>query len=80
MQCNGKCHLMKELAKAAEQEKPLSDKKSVHQEAEILFYQPVTDYSFSIFIPLNKNNTPSIYSNLYIPVDQYSIFHPPLVA
>jgi hypothetical protein len=80
MHCNGKCHLMKELAKAAEKEKPLSDKKLAHQEAEILFYQPVTDYSFSVFIPSGKNNNPSIYSNLYIPVDQYSIFHPPLVA
>jgi len=80
MHCNGKCHLMKELAKAAEQQKPLSDKKLAHQEVEILFYQPVTDYSLSIFIPSNKNDNPSIYSNLYMPVDQYSIFHPPLAA
>ena len=31
MKCNGKCHLMKELAKASEGEKPnSSDKKNTH--------------------------------------------------
>ena len=39
MQCNGKCHLMKELAKAAESEKPISsDKKQLQEQTiEILF-------------------------------------------
>lgn len=80
MHCNGKCHLMKELAKAAEQEKPLSDKKSVHQEAEVLFYQPVTDYSIPAFTVSFTKNTPPFYSNLYSRVKQFSIFRPPLAA
>ncbi|MBX9808301.1 MAG: hypothetical protein K2X95_10950, partial [Flavobacteriaceae bacterium] len=34
MHCNGKCHLMKELAKAAENEKPISpNKKTVFLES-----------------------------------------------
>ncbi|MEN9488966.1 MAG: hypothetical protein RL494_1231 [Bacteroidota bacterium] len=39
LQCNGKCHLMKELAKASENEKPISsDKKFSVQENEVLFF------------------------------------------
>ena len=80
MHCNGKCHLMKELAKAAEQEKPLSDKKSAHQEVDVLFYQPVAHYFFEGFKPLALKITAPFYNNLYTPVYQFSIFHPPLVA
>lgn len=80
MHCNGKCHLMKELAKAAEQEKPLTDKKSAHQEAEVLFYQPVADYCIPLFKASFIKITPPFYSNLYNPVKQFSIFHPPLTA
>ena len=41
MECNGKCHLKKELAKASSEENSNSkDKKSVNkQEIEVLFYQ-----------------------------------------
>jgi len=40
MHCNGKCHLMKELAKESESEKPLSsDKKNISQELDILFFR-----------------------------------------
>jgi len=80
MHCNGKCHLMKELAKAAEQEKPLSDKKAAHQETEVLFYQPVADYTFPAFTASFTKTIPPSYSNLYSPVKQFSIFHPPLAA
>ena len=36
LHCNGKCQLMKELAKASENEKPISDKKIAAQEFEVL--------------------------------------------
>jgi hypothetical protein len=41
MECNGKCHLKKELAKASAEESSTSkDKKSVNkQEIEVLYYQ-----------------------------------------
>jgi len=79
MHCSGKCHLMKELAKAAEQEKPLSEKKSVHTEAEVLFCQAVTHYTFACYnTTATKQNLP-VYSNLYSNLNCNSVFHPPLV-
>ena len=39
LECNGKCHLMKELAKASENEKPLSSHKKAMSESEVLFFQ-----------------------------------------
>lgn len=78
MHCNGKCHLMKELAKAAENEKPSSEKKSLHQETEVLFCQDVTDFSFSStpIITFPKNVTG--YSNLYSHLNSSAVFHPPV--
>jgi hypothetical protein len=78
MHCNGKCHLMKELAKAAENEKPASQKKSQHQETEVLFCEAVIDFSFStsstaVFV---KNVTG--YSNLYSHLNTTAVFHPPV--
>ncbi|TRW25391.1 hypothetical protein FMM05_07425 [Flavobacterium zepuense] len=79
MHCNGKCHLMKELAKAAEQEKPLSEKKSVHTEVEVLFCQAVAHYSFACYLPAaTKQNLP-VYSNLYSKLNCSAVFHPPLI-
>jgi len=79
MHCNGKCHLMKELAKTAEQDKPLSQKKSNVAEAEVLFLEPLASFAFQpVFTQLNTQNT-SLYSNLYVHINSDSIFHPPLV-
>lgn len=77
MHCNGKCHLMKELAKAAEDEKPASQKKSQHQEIEVLFCETVIDFSFSTnnIVVFSKNITG--YSNLYSRLSTKSVFHPP---
>jgi hypothetical protein len=38
LQCNGKCHLMKELAKASESEKPIHSDKKDNVKQEIEFY------------------------------------------
>lgn len=78
MHCNGKCHLMKELAKTAEHEKPLSQKKSNLAEAEVLFLEPVASFTFQPFIISANNQVTCFYSNLYIAVNTASIFHPPL--
>lgn len=79
MHCNGKCHLMKELAKTAEQDKPLSQKKSNAAEAEVLFFQSITSFIFNpIFTHLSTQNT-TVYRNLYVHINSHSIFHPPLV-
>lgn len=80
MKCNGKCHLMKELAKASEKEAPISsDKKSTHHDFEVLFFE---NKFFSIksnceFIADSELN--SAYNNLYSFKKSNLIFHPPIV-
>ena len=77
LHCNGKCHLMKELAKTAEQDKPLNGKKNHPAETEVLFFQPVASFSFKAFIyPVNKDNTTQ-YSNLYSYINAVGVLHPP---
>ena len=49
MHCNGKCHLVKELAKASENEKPISDKKILVHEFEILFFQEIKPFQITSF-------------------------------
>ena len=44
LHCNGKCQLMKELAKASENEKPISDKKIAAQEFEVLFFENLKSF------------------------------------
>lgn len=77
MHCNGKCHLMKELAKAAEDEKPASQKKSQHQEIEVLFCETVIDFNFSTNTTIVFSKNVTGYSNLYSRLNTTSVFHPP---
>ncbi|RWX03907.1 hypothetical protein EPI11_02640 [Flavobacterium cerinum] len=77
MHCNGKCHLMKELAKAAENEKPASQKKAQHQEAEVLFCEMVADFSFSTNSAAVFAKNVTGYSNLYSHLNTTAVFHPP---
>lgn len=79
MQCNGKCHLMKELAKASEGEKPAHEKK-VHTEAEILFCQALPLVSLTVTVPDFAGAAPVGYNNLYFYLGQSAILHPPAVA
>jgi hypothetical protein len=78
--CNGKCHLMKELAKANDSDKPLStDKKEASkQPIEVLFLEkfPV-DFQLFTYKEVKKIN--SFYSNLYQNTTTLSTFHPPTV-
>ncbi len=78
LQCNGKCHLMKELAKASEDEKPISEKKSLHQETEVLFYQPVVDFTFKNDAFTAEYVQPAAYANFYSHLAVVSVFHPPV--
>lgn len=80
MKCNGKCHLMKELAKASDNENPISqDKKAMHHEFEILFFEKfasleITNLNFSI-----QKEVRVKYSDLYFHESTTTIFHPPTV-
>lgn len=80
MHCNGKCHLMKELAKASENEKPLSsNKKNASQESEILFFEAIPTFKMPFFCFQKEQNTTSKYNNLYSYLSTCSVFHPPTI-
>ena len=79
MHCNGKCHLMKELAKAAETEKPISsDKKANSTTLNDLFVEDLYIFDLAIFEQKNKSSLNSIYANLYAHLNSHTIFHPPI--
>ena len=79
MHCNGKCHLMKELAKAAENEKPVSsDKKGYSPVLELLFFQEINSFAIASFSFLDKGNSSNVYSNLYSNSHLESVFRPPI--
>jgi len=79
MHCNGKCHLMKELAKAAENEKPpSSDKKGFSSVVELLFFQEIKPFIITNFSFLDKENNSNTYSNLYSNSNLESLFRPPI--
>ncbi len=78
MHCNGKCHLMKELAKASEAEKPISsDKKTAQQVAELLFFEEIQSILISKNSFFNKEKVNKSYSNLYSYCNSDAVFHPP---
>ncbi len=77
MQCNGKCHLMKELAKSSENEKPISDKKIITPEFEVLFFQEIRSVQICNFFFKNQEKENDNYSNLYTFLKNSSFFRPP---
>ncbi|MFL9844840.1 hypothetical protein [Flavobacterium rhizosphaerae] len=77
LQCNGKCHLMKQLAKAAEDEKPLSDKKNHRTETEVLFFQSITQFNLTNRFFVITAITYPTYTNLYTHLTNRVVFHPP---
>jgi hypothetical protein len=78
MHCNGKCHLMKELAKAAETENPKSsDKKENTSVQEVLFFKEMNSFSIVFFGFQPKTKINSSYLNLYSYLNEHSEFHPP---
>ena len=85
LKCNGKCHLMKELAKAAEEESAndksnSSDKKENHKNIEVLFYTEIKSLVSNQTRVQNLNTVIDNYSNLYSYNTSFSIFHPPAVV
>ena len=79
LHCNGKCHLMKELAKASENEKPISsNKKIATQEFEILFFEEINSFKIASIYFEEKQNTISNYSNSYFYLNSVSVFRPPI--
>jgi hypothetical protein len=79
LKCNGKCHLMKEMAKAAENEKPInSDKKdNSKQEIEVLFYNNAYVFHLKISPRFSSEKINNLYTNHYDYLSDYVFFHPP---
>lgn len=78
LKCNGKCHLMKELAKQAESEKPIqNDKKNTVNEFETLFFQEIKTLIVRQIYFQNKTSVADNYANLYFHSVSCSVFHPP---
>ncbi len=81
MHCNGKCHLMKELAKASEQEKPIfPNKKTSMQEQEVLFFHKLKSLIVEQIYFQNTTSSGDNYTNLYFYMNSCSTFHPPTLA
>lgn len=78
LKCNGKCHLMKQLAKESESEKPLFPNKKAPQVVEVLFYQNIDFQCCNVFPVAVATSTTSNYINLYSFEEINVIFHPPL--
>lgn len=79
MKCNGKCHLMKELAKTSETEAPISsDKKMASQQFEVLFLEEIKSFKIAPLYFLETRKTNSDYSNLYFRLNTASVFRPPI--
>ena len=78
MQCNGKCHLMKELAKASDAEKPLSsDKKGTAPILDVIIFEEIKSFEMATVFFDTKEKINPYYSNLYFHLNSASIFHPP---
>ncbi|WP_035678883.1 hypothetical protein [Flavobacterium limnosediminis] len=80
MKCNGKCHLVKELAKVSESDNPVSqDKKTSHAEFEILFLEKSVSFEIAnLNFPIQKKIKTN-YSDLYFYENTIAVFHPPTV-
>ena len=81
LKCNGKCHLIKELAKVADNEKPISSDKKTYssQQIELLFFNEITEISFRQIYFHNKTSIGDNNANLYFHSVSCSVFHPPSI-
>ena len=79
LQCNGKCHLMKELAKTSESQTPISsNKKIATQELEVLFFEEIKSFNIR-YIYFDKNQFLNTnYSDLYSYLNSDFVFRPPI--
>lgn len=78
LQCNGKCQLMKGLANASEEEKPISqDKKQLKIEWEEVFILPFQDYNVPFLSKSSNFSIEDVYTNSYSFLKGFSFFHPP---
>lgn len=79
LKCNGKCHLMKELAKTSESETPIpSSKKIAYHELEVLFFEEIKSFKITSIYFDKKQIVNNNYSDLYSYLISDSVFRPPI--
>lgn len=79
LQCNGKCHLMKELAKTSESETPISsNKKTASNELEVLFFEEIKSFKITSIYFEDRQKVSNNYSELYFYLNSDSVFRPPI--
>ena len=79
MKCNGKCHLMKELAKVSENETPISsNKKTASHELEVLFFEEIKSFKIAPIYFEDRQKANNNYSDLYFYLNSDSVFRPPI--
>ena len=80
LHCNGKCHLMKELAKNSESENPIStNKKIASQETAVVFCEEIKTFIITPIYFQKTKKANSNYSNLYSYKITNAVFRPPTV-
>lgn len=80
MKCNGKCHLMKEMAKASDSSEKGNDKKHFSVETTFVFYQEITEnFRFKPNYFIQKSKIPTNNNVSYSYLDAVSVFRPPIV-
>ena len=80
LECNGKCHLKKELARASDTSENGQDKKHFSVETSVYFYQDTLfDFNKIVFISTKEKIIP-LYLNSYHNIYCSSLLKPPVFA
>lgn len=80
LNCNGKCHLTKQLAKASDSSSENSSEKKISfEQTEIVFFQEIQQIEIRQIYFLNKTTIGNNYSNLYFHLNDCTHFHPPTI-
>jgi len=80
LECNGKCHLKKELAKASDTSENGKDSKHFSVETSIVFYQEIEEnFGLKPLFYLHKSKITSNYNLSYSHLETNSVFRPPIV-
>ncbi|WP_430615093.1 hypothetical protein [Flavobacterium sp. JP2137] len=78
LECHGKCHLMKELGNAAEEDQQIhAPKKSAPIEFAVLFVNPIEAFAW-LAPPLSLKKPFATYLNTYFKLNTSGVFRPPL--
>lgn len=77
LHCNGKCYLIKQLAKSSDTDS--TNKKVVLSNYELLYFQEIEHITFTFFKSHFNTEVENSYTNNYYHLSVKGIFHPPLV-